>query len=93
MELKDKRIDAALLPFHQFVEELTDVPGVLRDPLGIQQMHVEEVKVDFPILMDIVQTNEGEIEIGAAPPLYYVDTTIGSIYHQISLTVQLEKDE
>ncbi len=78
--------DEALLPFQHLMEKLTDIDGeIINDENGIHS-HIYQFEIEMPIELEILK-NEGEgVQIGSAPPLYYIDTTFKPSYHNIRFT-------
>lgn len=80
-------IDEALLPFHSFAAALSEFDGFAIDQEAGFNMNIEEVIMEMPLLVDVVDNDDGSLTLGAAPPLYYLATGVDSVYHQIKLTV------
>ena len=79
-------IDNALLPFSSLIEKLTDIDGeILNEEEGVHS-HIFQYEIEMPVELEIVINDEGLMEIGSAPPLYYIDTTFRPSYHNIRFT-------
>lgn len=80
-------IDEAMLPFNEFAGSLSVLDGIITDDLNLVSMHIENLQISMPLQLDISADENGEITLGASPPLYYVSTTVMPVFHNIKITV------
>ena len=83
--------DEAFLTFARFVEEATDLEGEMHHSEEGVAMQIESVEMSMPIELDITVDEDGKILFGAIPPLYYVETSVMPVYHQLTITLEAEK--
>lgn len=77
--------------FQQLMENLTSVHGEVWDNEKSVHSYIYEFSIEMPVELDVLVDNEGKVQIGATPPLYYVDTTFRPSYHAIRFTaIKLE---
>ncbi|ELR72568.1 hypothetical protein C900_01242 [Fulvivirga imtechensis AK7] len=86
----DRIIDEDMLEMGDFVSEMSDIEGYLISEEEEMVMRAESVSLDFPMQLDIRVLESGEIKIGSSPPLYYVDTTIMPVFHQMKLNITVD---
>lgn len=88
-------IEEKYLSIRQLIEAMTPEEGKVVDDWGASAMTVEGLEIDMPVEMDLQVTEEGEygIEMGMAPPLYYADTSILPVFHQVRMTVKVNYKE
>ncbi len=84
-------IEEKYLSIRQLIEAITPDEGKVADDWGASSMTVEGLEIDMPVEMDLRANGGGEngIEMGMAPPLYYADTSIQPVFHQIRMTVKV----
>lgn len=81
------KIDEAMLPFNEFAGSLSLFNGRITDDLNMASMHIENIQLSLPIQLDISVDENGDVTLGASPPLYYISTTVLPVFHNIKLTV------
>lgn len=81
-----------LHPVSATFASLADLDGrLVDDELGIS-MHVEEVKLELPIELDVAVEEDGRVLLASAPPTQHVETTYMPVFHQLRLTVTPDGD-
>ncbi len=88
------KIDDAFLPWSVFIADLSSIDGQIEEE-GVR-MEIEKIKVGLPIQLEILPDEEGQLAIGAAAPLYNLETSFLPVFHQLELTLdvqQLEEEE
>jgi hypothetical protein len=80
------KLDEAMMPLNNFVEQITEIDGYVKDKEKGINMHINRITVQMPVEMDIIVGENGEVTIGSSPPLYYVETTILPVFHNITIT-------
>jgi len=88
--MDDRQIDEAMLEMAEFVSQMTEVEGYLIDPENEIAMKLEEVKLSIPIELDLLVAEDGSVILGGSPPLYYTETTILPVFHQLNVTIKIE---
>jgi hypothetical protein len=78
-------LDEAYLPFAEFSSDLANLDGMILDDEEQLSMVVDEVTCDMPVEMDILIDKDGKVEIGAAAPLYYLETSFVPVFHQLKV--------
>ena len=79
-------MDEAFLPLHAIVNNLGPETPEFVDETEAFRMYVDKFEIDMPVELSITTDDNGQVTIGTAPPLYYVDTTYRPAYHQIRFT-------
>jgi hypothetical protein len=80
-------IDEALVPFSEMARAFTDLTGAF-DADGTAE--VERIELDLPVVLEVLVDGDGRVIVGSAPPLYYEETGIEPVYHQLRLTIALD---
>jgi hypothetical protein len=86
-------IDEAMLEMNEFIAQMTEVEGYLYDEEMETAMQLEKVKLSVPIQLDLQVQDDGAIALGGSPPLYYVETTILPVFHQLTVNIEVAKNE
>jgi len=80
-------IDEAMLPFSELMEGLSDHTGKVGDETAGFIMQVEKIKAGFPLQMDIQVDEDGQVVLGGSPPLYYFETSVMPVFHNLKITL------
>ena len=80
-------IDESMLEWSEFISQMTEVDGYLRDDEMGTAMQLETVEMSMPIQLDLHVGEDGRVILSGSPPLYYVDTTILPVFHQLSIKI------
>jgi hypothetical protein len=76
-------MDEAFLPFHTMIERILDFRDeIVNEEQGIRS-YVTAYEIESPIELDIILDDEGRLQIGTTPPVYYVDTSIRPSFHRL----------
>jgi hypothetical protein len=78
-------IDEALLPMYQHLQGFVDINGVISDDFAGVKMELEEVEIESPIQLQIIVQENGAVTLGSSPPVYYVETGVMPVFHQIKV--------
>lgn len=82
-------IDEAFLSFQHIIERMLSMDSEFIDhELGIRS-YIYAYEIETPLELDIVRDADGQLQIGSAPPLYYLDTSIRPSFHRLRFTAQL----
>jgi len=83
MENNYHKIDEALLPFHEHLNAMLEIDGNFEDKEAGFKMMVHEVTIESPLQLDIIVDEDESVTVGSSPPLYYVDTAVQPVFHNI----------
>lgn len=86
-------IDEAFLPLADFVGMSADIEGSVTDPARGVAMTVEWTQINMPVEMDVVVDEDGSVRLGVIPPLYYVETSVMPVFHQVTLTLEASEGD
>ena len=89
MDTSKSSLDEAFLSWASYIEESSDLEGAVADPGKGIAMTVERAEINMPVELDVVVHEDGHVELGAIPPLYYVETSVMPVYHQVTLTLEI----
>jgi hypothetical protein len=76
----------------EFVAQMTDVEGYLVDHEMRTAMQLEHVELSIPVQIDLLVNEDGTVVIGSSPPLYYADTTILPVFHQLDIKIAVNEN-
>jgi hypothetical protein len=82
-------IDEAMLEMRDFVAQMADVEGYLYEPEMLASVQLKSVDLSMPMQLDLHVRKDGSLSLGGSPPLYYADTTIMPVFHQIKIKIEL----
>jgi hypothetical protein len=91
-ELTRGVIDESMLGMGEFISQMTEVEGYLRDDEMGTATRLERVAMEFPIQLDVHVSEDGSVVIGGSPPLYYVETTVAPVFHQFRIDITVEEN-
>jgi len=81
-------IDPAFLPFAAVLERLASFnPEIVDEAAGVRS-YIHTCEIEMPVELDVVRGDDGALQIGSAPPLYYVDTTFRPSFHRVRFIVE-----
>lgn len=86
-------IDEAALTLSEFIESLTNVNGEVRDAQAGFSMTAKVITMGMPVELDVAVTPSGAIALGATPPMYYLETSVMPVFHQLTLTLERIDEE
>jgi hypothetical protein len=81
-------MDEAYAPLHSMIQAMAAAGDIRSDEHGIH-MYIERFAIETPVELDIHVGDDGDLQIGSAPPLYRVDTSLRPSFHQIRFTAEL----
>jgi hypothetical protein len=85
-------MDEAFIPFQQIIERMLSFGGEITDEeMGVHS-YIYTCKIESPVELDIGRDENGALQIGSTPPLYYVDTSIRPSFHRLRFTAHLSED-
>ena len=89
---KNKAVDEALVLFSDFILGLTDMSLKEEAEESMQIIIMEALKLDLPMDIDLTEDEDGNIIIGAGPPVHRTETSYKPNYHQIKVTLRLNDE-
>jgi len=89
----DHEIDEAMLELREFVAQMTDVEGYLIDMDMLTATRIEKLKLSMPMQLDLHVMDDGSVRLGGSPPLYYTETTILPVFHQLNVQLEINGQE
>ena len=80
--------DESMMGLAEMVEDIVE-PFNER---GDESMAIELVGIgiDMPVQLQATITEDGKVVLGITPPLYRIETSFSTVYHQIRFTCELE---
>ena len=81
-------IDEAFEQVAEFIDQLTDIEGQVLDPEHGINMEIEEATLGIPIQLELIVDEQGQVALGIAPPIYYVETSVIPVFHHIELSLE-----
>ena len=85
-------MDEAFVPFHGIVNGLRPTAEIRDDDLGMHS-YITRVEIEAPVELDVSRDDQGALQIGSTPPLYYVDTSLRPSYHRLRFTAEVDREE
>lgn len=84
-------IDEAFMPFQQIINRMLSFGGELVDHEAGVHSYIYEYEIESPVELDIVRNEDGRLQIGSTPPLYYVDTSFRPSFHKLRFRADLSQ--
>jgi hypothetical protein len=85
-------MDEAFIPLHGIIQAMAPADGDVRDEeLGVHS-YIFRFEIESPVELDVSRDRDGALQIGSAPPLYYVDTSLRPAYHRMRFSCELTKE-
>ena len=70
-------MDEAFLPVHRCSQGWLPAEAEFDDPDAGVRSCITGCEIETPVELDVTRDGDGRLRIGATPPLYWVDTSIG----------------
>lgn len=84
-------MDEAFRPLSATLAGFVDQPAVVGgDPWG-QRVVMTGIEIESPVELEVSRGRDGRLRIGTTPPLYPLMTTVGPVFHR--LTVRASRAE
>lgn len=84
-------IDEAFMPLETIVERLLSFNGeIIDDEAGVRS-YIYRCEIESPVEFDVVRDEDGVLQIGSTPPLYYVDTSFRPAYHRLMIKAEISE--
>ncbi len=84
-------MDEAFMPFQQVISRMLSFGGEIVDHEAGVQSYIYECEIESPVELDIVRREDGQLQIGSTPPLYYVDTSFRPSFHKLRFRADLSQ--
>lgn len=76
------------MPFQEMINTLVEpVEDIMDEEIGVN-MYVSSIALDMPVQLDVVVDENGQVTLGATPPLYKVETSFEPVFHQLRFTFE-----
>lgn len=85
-------IDEAMLEMSEFISQMSEVEGYLYDGEMKTAMQLENVSMSMPLQLDLHVNEDGSVVLGGSPPLYYAETTILPVFHQLNIKISVNEN-
>ena len=82
-------MDEAFMPFAEIVRRLLKFGDEFVDEEQGVRSYISEYHIELPVELDVVKADDGQVQIGSTPPLYYVDTSIKPSFHRLKFKADL----
>lgn len=87
MEENDLR-DESMMSLADMVEEIVEPFGDAKsDDMAVELVGIG---IDMPVQIQVSITEDGKVILGITPPLYRIETSFSTVYHQIRFTCESE---
>jgi hypothetical protein len=84
-------IDEAFMPFEEIVARMMAFSGeIVDDDAGVRS-YIYRCEIESPVELDVVRDEDGTLQIGSTPPLYYVDTSFRPAYHKLRFKAEISE--
>ena len=85
--------DDFFISLSSFVEELTELDYSIKESLNDENISqtIECIKMETSCQLLINVDENGAVQIGAIPPMYYLETSIMPIFHTIKLNIEIDE--
>ena len=86
-------INDDFIPLHEFVDEFISIDTYMESHFEYQTiaMQVQKITTETPCHLSIEVDENGQVQIGSIPPLYYVETSFMPVFHNIKINFELEE--
>lgn len=82
-------MDEAFMPFEKIIRRMLSFGDELIDEEQGVHSYIYQYEIESPVELDVVRGENGELQIGSTPPLYYVDTSIRPSFHRLKFRADL----
>ncbi len=83
------------IPFSEFVEEFVAVDHYMEQNFEDRNvaMHIEKITTETPCQLHVEVDDDGKVNLGSIPPMYYVETSFMPVFHNIKINFEIEENE
>ena len=79
------------MPFEQIVERMLSFRGDIVDEEAGVRSYIYRCEIESPVELDVFRDEDGTLQIGSTPPLYYVNTSFRPAYHRVRIKAELSE--
>ncbi len=92
--MEENILDPAFMPIFMHIIELADFQecSFVDERAGFR-LELDEMTAEMPVEMDIVLDETGLVHLGSSPPIYYANTSVQPVYHNLRITIKGEKKD
>jgi hypothetical protein len=92
--MNENIIDFAFMPVFKHINALMNIEEAsFSDDLKGFRLYMDEIIVEMPVEIDLGVDENGVVHIGSTPPIYYANTSILPVFHNLKVTIKEEKEE
>jgi len=84
-------IDEAFMAFPMIIAQMLAFNGEIVDEEAGVRSYIYRCEIESPVEFDVVKGEDGTLQIGSTPPLYYVDTSFRPSYHKLRIKAELSE--
>ena len=85
-------IDEAFMPFEQIVARMLSFRGEIVDEEAGVRSYIYRCEIESPVELNVFRDEDGNLQIGSTPPIYYVDTSFRPSYHKLRFKAEISED-
>lgn len=84
-------IDEAFMPFEEIVARMLAFRGEIVDEEAGVRSYIYRCEIESPVELNVFRDEDGNLQIGSTPPLYYVNTSFRPSYHKVSFKAEISE--
>ena len=84
-------MDEAFVPLHRIIAGLEPAGDIRDDDAGVRS-YIHRIEIESPVELDVTREDDGRLQIGTTPPLYYVATSLQPSYHRLRFVAELDEE-
>ena len=81
-------IDESMMGLSDLVGDLIQP---MEDAIADGSVSISSISLDLPVQLDVAVSNSGKMELGITPPLYKIQTSFESVFHQLKFKCEIEE--
>lgn len=86
--MEDVLIDEAFVQLSEHLKALANIRGtVCEDEEAGFSTRVERIKAEMPVELDVRVEEDGTVNLGSTPPVYYANTSLQPVFHYMKITI------
>ncbi len=86
------QIDEAMVEMSNMVAGMLELPPTMQSENQALSMNIDKLTLGLPILLEIHPGAEVPFQLAASPPLYYIDTTVTPVFHNITVHIEIDSN-
>jgi hypothetical protein len=85
--------DDFFISLSDFVEDLSSIDYRISAQLNHENISqtIENISMETACQLQINVEENGKVSIGAIPPMYYLETSVMPVFHNIKLKIELDE--